>query len=120
MVNKITYFRFRHTAEDMISKWGMKAVLRRVGMADRWVDVVITNFTPMERTGQMRNPLDRKALVSVKDLTVPPDQERDRLVTYVQPMTNPPVEDETLKIIEPPGRINMGGEVLFWRLAVRK
>lgn len=117
----VNYDRFRETSNDMIRQWGMRAVLRRNGLADRWCYVVITNFSPMERTGSMRNPLDRKVLVSVEGLTVPPDQERDRLVTFVQPMDEAsPVEDETLKIVEPPGRIDMAGSVVYYRLAVRK
>ena len=112
------YGQFKNTASDMIEKWGMRAVLRRVGMADRSCTVVITNFTPMERTGQMRNPLDRKVLLSARDLDVPPDQEKDRLVTFVQPEGT--VEDETLKIVEPPGRIDMAGKVVYYRLAVRR
>lgn len=114
----VDYSNFRNTANDMIARWGMRAVLRRVGMADRSCTVVITNFSPAERTGQMRNPTDRKVLLSVDGLTVPPDQERDRLVTFVQP--DGTVENETLKIVEPPGKIEMAGQVVVYRLAVRK
>lgn len=116
----IDYDRFKATANAMIARWGMKAVLRRVGMADRWVTVVITNYTPMERTGQMRNPLDRKALVSVDGMTLPPDQERDRLITFMQPIGAVPIEHESLKIVEPPGRVDMAGEAVLYRLSVRK
>ena len=117
----VNYNRFKTTANDMIAKWGMRAVLRRNGMADRWCDVVITNFSPVERTGQMRNPIDRKALVAVKDLDIAPDQEKDRLVTFVQPLDETsPVVDEVLKIVEPPGKISMAGETLLYRLAVRR
>lgn len=116
-----TYDRLKTSANDMITRWGMKAVLRRVGMSDRWCTVVITNFSPMERTGQMRNPVDRKVLLSMDGLIVPPDQERDRLITFVQPIDlNNPVEDEALKIVEPPGKIAMAGAVVYYRLAVRK
>lgn len=121
MVEKITYFRFKHTAQDMIAKWGMKAVLRRVGLPDRWCDIVVASYTPMERVGQTRNPLDRKVLLSTLNLTVPPDQERDRLITFIQPMdAQNPVEDESLKIVEPPGKISMAGETVYYRLSVRK
>lgn len=114
----VDYQRFKDTASDMISRWGMTAVLRRVGMADRTCTVVITNFSPMERTGNLRNPLDRKALVSADGLTVPPDPDKDRLVTFVQP--DGTVEDETLKIVEPPGRVDMAGKVVYYKLAVRR
>jgi hypothetical protein len=108
------------TATSMIERWGMPAVLRR-STGDRPCTIVITNFSPMERTGQTRNPLDRKVLVSAKDLAIAPDQERDRLVTFVQPMDpNNPVEHEVLKIVEPPGRIDMAGSVVYYRLAVRR
>lgn len=114
----VDYNRFKDTASDMIEKWGMTAVLRRVGMADRTCTVVITNFSPMERAGNMRNPLDRKALVSARGLTVPPDPDRDRLITFVQP--DGTVEDEALKIVETPYRVDMAGKVVYYKLAVRK
>ena len=117
MVNKISYFRFIHTAEDMLAKWGMRAVLRRNGMADRDCTIVITNFSPMERQGSLRNPVDRKVLMSVMGLTIPPDQEHDRLVTFVNGTAT---VNEVLKIIEPPGKIEMAGEVVMYRLAVRR
>jgi hypothetical protein len=116
----VNYSRFKNTADSMITKWGMRAVLRR-STGDRWCNVVITNFSPMERTGQTRNPLDRKVLVSSIDLDPAPDQERDRLITFVQPMDpNNPVEDEVLKIVEPPGKIAMAGSTVYYRLAVRR
>ena len=118
---KVNYERFKETASDMIRQWGMRAVLRRNGAPDRWCDVVITYFTPYERTGQMRDPLDRKVLLSVDGLAIPPDKERDRLVTYVQPLDEAnPVEDETLRIVEIPGKIEMAGNTVLYRLAVRK
>jgi hypothetical protein len=113
---KVNYNRFKTTANEMIAKWGMRAVLRR-SSGDRDCMVVITSYNPMERVGQMRNPLDRKVLLSVEGLTLPPDQEHDRLVTFVDGTL---VVDEVLKIIEPPGKIAMAGETVFYRLSVRK
>ena len=110
------YKRFQNTANDMISRWGMDAVLRRAS-GDRPCKVVITSYSPMERLGQMRNPVDRKVLMSIEGLSIPPDQENDRLVTFVKDTTT---VDEVLKIIEPPGKIAMAGETVFYRLSVRK
>jgi hypothetical protein len=120
MAPKIGYGRFKNTANSMIEKWGMQAVLRRAS-GDRACTVVITRHSPIERLGQTRNPLDRKVLVSVEGLTDPPDQERDRLVTFLQPMDpNNPIEDEVLKIVEPPGKISMAGQVVYYSLSVRR
>lgn len=110
------YKRFQNTANDMIARWGMNAVLRR-STGDRACKVVITSFNPVERMGQMRNPTDRKVLMSIDGLDVPPDAENDRLVTFLNGTS---VVDEVLKIVEPPGKIDMAGETVFYRLTVRK
>lgn len=111
------YDRFRATADNMITKYGMAAKLRR-GDVDRDCTVVITNYSPMERAGQLINLTDRKVLMSAIGLTVPPSEEDDVLVTFVQPAGT--VEDEILTIAAPPGRIEMNGTVVMWRLQVRR
>jgi hypothetical protein len=117
---KANFARLQQTAEGMISKWGSDAVLRR-STGDRWCRVAITAYTPQERSGSLRNPVDRKALISVIGLIVPPDQEKDRLVTFVQPMDpNNPVVDEILKITEPPGKVGTSYQTIFYRVSVRK
>lgn len=116
----------RRTADGMIRKYsggGGNAVLRRVGAPDRPCSVFILRYTAMERVGKMINPVDRKALVSAlaPDGTelADPDQELDRLVTFKVPLANPPVEDKTLKIVQPPDRFAPGNVVLYWELQVR-
>jgi len=101
-------------ADAMIRKYGMTAVLRRVGSPDRQCTVFEDRFSPMERVGKMINPIDRKMLVSPlapdgTQLTPAPDHEVDVLVTAT----------ETLRLIEPAERLAPAGVVLYWTLAVR-
>lgn len=111
---------FKDTASRMILRWGMPAVLRRRGMADRPCTVAVLNFTPFERAGQLLDPVDRKCLIAAEGLTIPPDRELDVVVTFVQPMTVPPVESELLTITAPVGRVEMAGKTVMWRLTVRR
>jgi hypothetical protein len=115
------YVNSQRKADGMLRKYGMLAVLRRSSMPDRQCIVFEDRFTPMERVGKMINPVDRKMLMSPlapdgTQLNPPPDQEEDWLVTLV-PGTI--IENEILRIIEPPERLAPGGVVLYWTLAVR-
>lgn len=96
------------TANRMIERWGQTAILRRAS-GDRTCIVAVSTFSPMERMGQMLNPVDRKAIVSAKGLDIPPDQEQDRLV----------VGDEVLRIIEPPKQNGTADKVIYYSMAVR-
>lgn len=73
----------------------------------------------MERMGGLVNPLDVKALVSAKGLAIPPDHEKDRLVTFV-PGTNPPTEDSIYRIMVRPAPLAPAGVILYYELTVRK
>lgn len=117
-VPKINQDRLLDTADRMITRWGGPAVLRRAS-GDRACTAAISTFSPMERIGQLRNPVDRKALVSAKGLDVFPDQELDSLVTFKVPLTDPPTVDEILKITEPPKQNGTTDKVIYWTLAVR-
>jgi hypothetical protein len=115
------YANSQRKADGMIKKYGMTAVLRRVGAPDRQCTVFEDRFSPLERAGKGLNPVDRKMLMSSlapdgSQLTPPPDHEVDRLVTFVPGTTT---ESETLRLIEPPERLAPGGVVLYWTLAVR-
>jgi hypothetical protein len=124
---RIDYNTKIRTADGMIRKYsggGGNAVLRRVGAPDRAVSMIFQDFTPMERVGKMINPIDRLALVSLlapdgTALTPPPDQELDRLVTFQMPLASPPVEAETLRIVQPPGKLNPGNVTIYYELQVR-
>ena len=97
----------------------MPAILRRTS-GDRACTVAIGVYSPMERLGSLRNPVDRKALVSSAGLDPPPDQEQDRLITFIQPMADPPVIDEVLKITEPPKKFGTVTKTVYYSMAVRR
>jgi hypothetical protein len=128
-VPPFNFLRSQANAARMITRWGRRGALRRVGSGDVLVRVVILEYTPQERIGKVIDPLDRKALVYGSDLdgetVLEPDPDRDRLITFkVDPATGLPlspfVDDESLKIVQRPGRIAMNGLVVFWRLQVRR
>jgi hypothetical protein len=66
------------------------------------------------------DPLDRLVIMSAIGLTLPPDHVQDRLVTYVRPLSTPPVINETLRIVQAPERIAPGDTVICWKLRVRR
>jgi len=115
------YTSSQRKVDGMLKKYGMTAVLRRADALDRQCTVFEDRFSPMERIGKAINPVDRKMIVSSlapdgAPLNPPPDHELDWLVTF-QPGTA--IENETLRIVEPPERLSPGGVVLYWTLAVR-
>ena len=92
MAVKFDYQDAINTAEELIDYFGMDAVLRREGSSpeDRPCRVVLVEFTPRERAGELTNPTDRKVIMSAKNEEVqlmPPDNEQDVLVTFVQKPT---------------------------------
>ena len=117
----VRYYAKRQRATRLIEKYGMPAILRRVGAPDRWVKLEIEDYTPQERIGKMIDPVDRLAIVKASDELdkVPPDRDLDRVITFVQPMGTPPVQYEVLKITAPVDKIAPGGIVLYWQLRVR-
>jgi len=110
------YTRSQAVADKMITKYGMKAVLRRESMDDRPCIVVETDFTPMERQGKLINPTDRIFLISAKELLLPPLFQVDTLVTLKPPDF---VDDnEILKLSRKPGRLAPAGTVIYWEVFV--
>lgn len=102
----------------LISQHGQACVLRRAS-GDRWVRAFIRRFTQREMMGGLVDPLVRYAIVAVP-IDPPPDHQQDRLVTFVQPLSDPPVELETLRILTNPERIEPAGIIAFWKLQVRR
>lgn len=102
--------------DKALRQLGMPAKLRRAE-GDRSCTVVLNEFTALERLGRTLDPLDNKALVSAKGLTIPPDSEKDRLVTLV-PGTN--TEESIYRIVARPRPLAPAGVVLYWELTVRK
>lgn len=104
----------------LIEALGQSATLRR-SSGDRPCKVMITGYSPEEMLGRMIDPMSRKVLMSTKNLTDPPDFEKDHLITYVQPYDpDNPVELENLRITAPARASAPNGRVLFWRMDVRK
>ncbi len=124
MVIAFNYDRTQQRARRMIEKYGLFAVLRRQGLADRQCMVVIQEYSAFERIGKMIDPVDRLALVSPFDpntglpLNPEPSSELDRLVTMKPGTTN--VEDETLRIVAPIGKLAPGDVVAYFELRIRQ
>lgn len=121
IAGRVDYARLRADSDASIIRRGMRAVLRRVGLADRWCDVVLIEWKNQEMLGGQYDPLLRKAVIAAGTLEGPdPVADKDRLVTFKQPMdTNDPIVDEILRITMAPVPLKPGGVILQWVLAVR-
>jgi hypothetical protein len=106
----------RSTATEMITEYGCRAILRR-NEGDRDCLASMIDFLPRGQPGSLRNTPDRVFLVAAEGLTVPPDAEKDCLVT-IDPITG--AEVETLRLISPIGKIAPAGVVLCWKLQARR
>jgi hypothetical protein len=111
------YLRVQAKVDRMIRKFGRTGVLRR-DSGDRTIQLVLVNYTASERANSLIQYNDQKAIVSAKDLVVPPDNELDKLVvgaarTFAAPFT-------TYDIIAPPGKLDPAGVVVYYELQVRK
>jgi hypothetical protein len=125
MASKFDYVQSITDADDLITFFGMDAVLRREGSSptDRPCRVVIIEYNPREQPAQLANPTDRKVIMSAANSEVqlmPPDNEQDNLVTFVQPPTNPPIVDEVLPLTSKPKRTAPAGVTVLWEFAVRR
>ena len=116
------YLGSRATADRLITKFGMKASLRRNG-TDRDCYVVIVDYMPSDKATEMTNPTDRKVVMSagLGDVpTTPPVNEKDQLVTYFQPPDDPPVVKEILPFTCPVQPISPAGVVVAYEFTVRR
>lgn len=125
MAVKFDYGQAITDADDLIDYFGMDAVIRRVGSSpeDRPCRVVIIEYLPREKPSDLANPTDRKVIMSAKNSEVqlmPPDNEQDQLVTFVQPPTNPPVIDEILPMTCKPKKTAPAGVTVLWEFTVRQ
>lgn len=102
----------------LIAQHGQPCVLRRAS-GDRWVRAFIRRFTAREMMGGLVDPLVRFALIAIPVDPVP-DHQQDRLITFVQPLAETPVEIENLRILGAPESVQPGGFVAFWKLQVRR
>lgn len=110
------------TADQLIQAAGMQCSLRRVGIADRTAWAVIYDYRPKDADSKLANPTDRAAIISAglgAVPTLPPDWEKDKLVTYVG--GNPAnAVDEVLVFAMPLKPINPAGTVLAYECVVRR
>ena len=108
------YVRAQSVAARMITKYGWPAKLRRDSHTDRDCIAVEIDQTPVAATGKNVNPVARVFLIASKDLSQPPVDGKDALVTLNQDLT----DNEVLRIVSPPGRLAPAGIVVYWELHV--
>jgi hypothetical protein len=116
------YIATRGTADKLIQQFGMKASLVRGGVfRDAWICMV--EYLPKDAQSQLANPTDRQVLISAGLGGVPglaPDWTLDQLVTYVQPATVPPVQNEVLPFTMPIKPISPAGVVVLYQTTVKR
>lgn len=115
------YSRAQRVSHRQIAKFGggeNNARLDRSGVL-RMCTVVLVEYKPQERDGNLIQFTDRRALVSPIGLTIDPDNELDVLVTgkFVAGVWQ---QLERLRIVVPPGKLAPAGTVIYWELQVRK
>lgn len=128
MASVFNYVQAQSDADELIQYFGMNAVLRRVGSSpeDRPCRVVVVEYNPREKPADLANPTDRNVIMSALDpttgqlLEIPPDNEQDQLVTFVQPPANPPVTDEILPMTCKPKVTSPAGVPVLWQFTVRQ
>lgn len=124
MSAKFDYSGAASDAEEIIRFFGMGAVLRRAGATptDRPCVVAIVEYLPRDDKAALANPTDRHVIMAVTPevAALPPDNEQDQLVTFVQPPANPPVEDEVLPLTCKPKPTSPAGIPVIWEFTVRR
>ena len=110
-------------ANQLITQYGMVASLRnnKTG-ALRECFIAVTNYAPRDAATQLANPTRRTVLFAagIGDIpNAPPDWNNEMLVTYKQPPSTPPVENETLAFTEPLMLYSPGGIVVLYQTEVK-
>jgi hypothetical protein len=117
------YFETADQCASIIAAMGQPAVLRR-GVApdtmDRPCRIFFRRHTVAEMLGGLVDPMERRVILAAKGLTIPPDINVDSLITFIQPLGNPPVELENLRITKPAEPVAPAGVVIIWRMWVRR
>jgi hypothetical protein len=121
------YPAMQQTADKLVKFFGMGAVLRSITgvRPDRPCTIAVVEYKPRERPNELVNPTDRNVIMSPLDpttglpLAIPPDNELDVLVTFVQPLASPPVQDEVLRLTCKPEQTNPAGVNCVWQFTVR-
>lgn len=115
-------------ADELITYFGMDAVLRREGSSplDRPCRVVVIKNNPREKPSELANPVDSKVIMSASNSEVklmPPDNELDKLVTFVQPAPadrSQWVEEKVRPLTCKPEALAPGGITVIWEFTVRQ
>lgn len=108
---------------SILNAMGQPAVLRRgvkPNTLDRPVVVFFRRHSVREMMGGLVDPMERRVIMSARNLTVPPDVNVDSLIIFQQPMRGTPVELENLRITKPPEPVGPAGLTVIWRLWVRR
>ena len=117
------YIKTRDIGDRLVKKFGMAAVLRRTTdtPTDRPCWVLVVDEMPKDAASQLANPTDRRIIMSAAGLDgEPPDNERDQLVTFVQPPAPVPVENETLPMTCPVKKYAPAGITVLYEFTVRR
>lgn len=117
------YVGMRGVADKLLKKFGMPAILRRVGAnpEDRPCIVAIVDFLPHERSSSLANPTDRRVLLSAATpeiQAIPPDSELDQLVTFIQPAGT--IQNEVLPMTCKPKLYAPAGVPVLYEFTVRQ
>lgn len=124
MATKFDYSQALIDADELVTYFGMDAVLRRetATPTDRPCRVAIISYDPHERPSALVNPVSRRVIMSAANPEVqvlPPNNELDQLVTFVQPPSNPPVENEVLPFTSPVKPTAPAGVPVLYEFTVR-
>lgn len=102
------YTSIKKTAARLIDKFGMDAIIRRSGGSDYRVRVVVTEYLPHERDGELIRWTDRKAILAADGLTFTPNTQTDQLIL-----------DQDLQIVNVT-KTSPGGDDVIYELQVRR
>jgi hypothetical protein len=122
-VDRFSYEKTISQVGGIIRTMGMPAVLRRgivPNISDRPCRIFVRKYTVREMMGGLVDPMERFVLMSADGLKIPPEHSIDSIITFFQPMTEPPIEDENLRIIEPAVPIKPAGILVAWKVRVRR
>lgn len=105
------YTRAAKTADRLIKKYGAACKLRRTE-GDRDCIAAEAECSPEER--KLLQPNDKLYLISAKGLTIPPNKDKDTLVTYLEDGT-----EEKFKFIKNPSPLKPARIVVYWECWVK-
>ena len=120
--NQFDYTAMAEVATQLLQQFGMVASLVRGGVY-RSCYVCMTEWMPKDASTQLANPTDRQVFISATYGGVPampPDWEQDQLVTYKQPPSTPPVQDEVLPFTMPIKPIQPAGIPVVYQTTVKR